>query len=164
ERLRAGPLRAVLGVAFVVVVLVTAGVVRTEMVVRRVADADDALPSRPADALALARQATAAAPDLVPAWWVQVAAAAASNDPAAALEAARKAAGLEGFGQQWMTVAILAAQQGDRATELDAIGRATAGPPGDPIVKLNVIALLAAAGDRAGAEAAASQLLLIQPD
>ena len=71
---------------------------------------------------------------------------------------------LEGFGQEWMTVAILAAQQGDRATELDAIGRATAGPPVDPIVELNAIALLDAAGDQAGAEAAARRLLEVQPD
>jgi hypothetical protein len=134
------------------------------LVTRKVAAADDALPSRPAEALALARQATAAAPDLVPAWWVQAAAAAASGDQAAALDAARKAAEAEGFGQEWMTVAILAAQQGDRATELDAIGRATAGPPVDAIVELNVIALLDAAGDKAGAEAAARRLLAAQAD
>jgi O-antigen ligase len=164
EQFRPGPLRAALGLAFVVVVLVSGGVVHTETVARTVADADDALPSRPADALALARHATASAPDLVPAWWVQAAAAAATNDPAAAMAAARKTAGLEGFGQEWMTVAILASRQGDRATELDAIGRATAGPPVDPIVELNAIALLDAAGDRAGAEAAARRLLEVQPD
>jgi hypothetical protein len=157
-------LRAALGVAFVVVILVSAGVVRTEMVARTVADADAALPSHPVDALRLARQATASAPDLVPAWWVQAAAAAASDDPAAALEAARKVAGMEGFVQEWMTVAILAAQQGDRATALDAIGRAAGGPPVDPIVELNAIALLDAAGDQAGAEAAARRLLEIRPD
>ena len=164
ERPRARPFQAALGVAFIVVILVSAGVVRTEMVARTVADADTALPTRPADALALARKATATAPDYVPAWLVQAAAAAASDDPAAALEAARKAAASEGFGQEWMTVAILAAQQGDRATELDAIGRATAGPPVDPIVELNAISLLDAAGDKAGAEAAARRLLEIQPD
>jgi O-antigen ligase len=164
ERFRSAPLRAALGVAFVVAVLVSVGLVRTENVYRTVADADAALKSRPADALALARRATASAPDLVPAWWVQMAAAAAINEPAAAMEAARKTAGSEGFGQEWMTVAILAAQQGDRATELDAIGRATAGPPVDPIVELNAIALLDAAGDHAGAQAAAGRLLEIQPD
>jgi hypothetical protein len=95
---------------------------------------------------------------------VQAAAAAASDDPAGALDAARTAAGLEGFGQQWMTVALLAARQGDRATELDAIGRALAGPPVDPIVELNAVALLDAAGDPAGAEAAARRLLMKQPD
>jgi hypothetical protein len=63
-----------------------------------------------------------------------------------------------------MTVAILASLQGDRATELDAIARATAGPPVDPIVELNVTALRDAAGDKAGAEDAASRLLEVQPD
>ena len=164
EHFRSGPMRAALGLAFVVAVLISAGVVRTEAVARTVADADGALLSRPAEALALAHRATAAAPDLVPAWWVQTAAAAVSNDPAGAMEAARESAALEGFGQEWMTVAILAAGQGDRATELDAIGRATAGPPVDPIVELNTIDLLDAAGDHAGAEAAARRLLQVQPD
>ena len=164
ERFRPRPLRAALGVAFVVVVLVSAGLVRTETLYRTVEDADAALLSHPADALALARRVTASASDLVPAWWVQTAAAAATNDLDGAIEAARKAAGSERFGQAWMTVAILASLQGDRATELDAIARATAGPPVDPIVELNVSALRDAAGDKAGAEDAASRLLEVQPD
>ena len=88
----------------------------------------------------------------------------AAGDSAAAIAAARKMVELEGFGQQWMSLAILASRMGDRATELDAIAHATAGPPVDPLVELNVIALLDAAGDQAGAEAAARRLLTVQPD
>ena len=88
----------------------------------------------------------------------------AAGDPDAAIAAARKMIELEGFGQQWMSLAILASRQGDRTLELDAIARATGGPPVDPLVELNAMALLDAAGDRPGAEAAARRLLEVQPD
>jgi hypothetical protein len=161
---RARSVRVGVGLAFLVVVIMSGAVVRTEAIARTVTDADAALLTRPADSLRLARQATASAPDLVPAWWVQMAAADATNDPVGAMAAARKIAELEGFGQEWMTVAILASRQGDRTTELGAIRRAMAGPPIDPIVELNAIPLLDAAGDHAGALTAARQLLQVQPD
>ena len=164
ERPRRPYLRAVPGLALLVLVLISGAFFRTEITAGTVARADAALKAAPADALALARVATEAAPDLVPAWWVQMVAADAVGDPKAAIEAARKTIELEGFGQEWMSLAILAARQGDRATELDAIARATAGPPVDPVVELNVVALLDAAGDRAGAAAAARRLLDVQPD
>jgi hypothetical protein len=80
------------------------------------------------------------------------------------MAAARRLIDLEGFGQEWMSLAILAARHGDQATVLDAITRARAGPPVDPVVELNAVALLDAAGDHAGAEAAARRLLEVQPD
>ena len=128
------------------------------------AAADTALPGAPADAFAVATRATGDAPDLVPGWWVRMVAADAAGDPAEAIAAAREVIDREGFGQQWISLAVLAAGQGDRATEQDAIAHATAGPPVDPIVELNVIALRDAAGDTAGAEAAARRLLGVQRD
>jgi O-antigen ligase len=157
-------LRAATGIAFVVVILISGALVQVERTFATIADADAALERAPAEALAIARQATSAAPDIVPGWWVQMAAADAAGDPAAAIAAARKTVELEGFGQQWMSLAILASQQGDRTAELEAIARATAGPPVDPLVELNVMVLLDAAGDRAGAEAAARRLLEVEPD
>lgn len=162
-------LRIIMGIALLVVIVMSGAVLRTEDIRGTVADADAAVraaaPSPGAvDPLSMARRATEAAPDLVPAWWVQMVAADAAGDPEAAIAAARKTVELEGFGQEWMSLAILASRQGDRATELDAITRATAGPPVDPLVELNALALLDAAGDRPGAEAAARRLLGVQPD
>lgn len=161
---RTAYLRAGLGVAFLVFVLISSTVLRTEITAQTVASADAAVPRAPVDALALARVATASAPDLVPAWWVQMVAADAAGDPDTAIAAARRTIDLEGFGQEWISLAILAARRGDQATELDAITHATAGPPVDPLVELNVIALLDGTGDHAGAEAAARRLLSVQPD
>jgi hypothetical protein len=62
-----------------------------------------------------------------------------------------------------MSLAILAARAGDRATELDAIAHATSGPI-DPFVELNAAILLEAAGDFTGAAAATQRLLEAQPD
>ena len=157
-------LRAAAGIGLAMVVLITSAVFRIEGTFATVADADAALPSAPDDALTLARRATDAAPDLVPAWWVQMVAADAAGAPDTAVAAARRTIALEGFGQERISLAILASRQGDTATELDAIARATAGPPVDPLVELNVVMLLDAAGDRAGAEAAARRLLAVQPD
>jgi len=161
---RPAQLRASTGIALLVVVLISGAVIRTEITARTVADADAALASAPADALAIARRATVSAPDLVPGWWVQMVAADRVGDPDAAMAAARKIIDLEGFGQEWMSLAILAARQGDRTAELDAIARATSGRPVDPLVELNVVALLDAAGYRAEAKVAARRLLDAQPD
>ena len=73
-----------------------------------------------------------------------MAAADAAGDPATAIEAARKMTELEGFGQQWISLAILAARQGDRATEDAALTASAANLPIDPMVELNAIALLGA--------------------
>lgn len=157
-------LRAGAGFVAVVALIMTGLIVRQEGTLALVADADAALLSAPADALALARRATDTAPDLVPAWWVQMLAADAAGDSKAAIAATHRVIALEGFGQQWITLAVLASRAGDQPTELDAIARATAGPPIDPLVELNVIALRNDVGDEAGAEVAARRLLDVQPD
>ncbi len=152
-----------LAAAVAVVVLSTVGVLRTEATFIALEEADRSLVASPAVALAIARRATEASPDSAPAWWVQMAAADASGDTAAAIDAARRMIELEGFGQQWMSLAILSARSGDSVTELEAIGHATAGPV-DAFVELNAVILLDAAGDTPGAEASARRLLAIQPD
>jgi O-antigen ligase len=157
-------LRATTGVALLIVILISGAVLRTEVTARTVAEADRVLESDAANALTTARLATDSAPDLVPAWWVQMVAADATGDHDAAIAAARKTTELEGFGQQWMSLAILASRQGDTTTARDAIARATDGPPVDPLVELNAVALLAASGDQAGAKTAATRLLEVQPD
>ena len=112
----------------------------------------------------LAREATSAHPDFVPAWWVEMVAADASGDPVAAIEAAHKIVELEGFGQQWMSLAVLASRSGDHALVGDALARARESPPVDPIVELNAAELLLVAGDETGATDAARRLLAVQPD
>jgi hypothetical protein len=126
--------------------------------------ATDRIPQRsPGDVLATASAATSTAPDMTPAWWLRMVAADLTGDSAGAIAAAREMIRLEGFGQQWMSLAILASRTGDRATELEAIAQATSGVA-DPIVELNAAIRLDAAGDPAGAEAAAARLLQAQPD
>jgi hypothetical protein len=160
---RRGMVYAALSPALAIVVLSTAGLLRTEMTFVALDDADRNLETSPAAALAIARQTTEASPDSVPAWWVQMAAADASGDTASAVSAARRMIELEGFGQQWMSLAILSSRSGDRATELDAISHASQGPV-DPVVELNAVVLLDAIGDARGADAAAIRLLEAQPD
>jgi hypothetical protein len=87
----------------------------------------------------------------------------ASGDTGAAVNAARKSIDLEGFGQEWMSLAILSSRSGDRATELEAITHASSGPV-DPFVELNAAILLGADGDANGAEEAARRLVKVQPD
>ena len=157
-------LRAGLVVAACIAVLVTVATFNTERTVRTVGAAETALARDPAHALELARRATAAAPDMVSAWWIQMVAADAVGDTATAVEAARKVTELEGFGQQWISLAILAGRQGDRTTEDSALAASSGRLPIDPMVELNAIALLAARGETAAAADAARRLLAVQPD
>ncbi|HUT76575.1 MAG TPA: hypothetical protein VM285_02755, partial [Polyangia bacterium] len=158
------PMRAGLAFAFMIVILISGAVIRTETIAGTVAVADAALGSAPAEALVLARLATASAPDLVPAWWVQMAAADAVGDTEAAVEAARTLIKLEGFGQQWMSLAILASRQGDRTAADTAIKTASGRLPIDPLVELNGIAMLDALSDRPVTEEMGYRLLQVQPD
>jgi hypothetical protein len=153
------PLAAALAVA----VASSAFVLRTETTFGALDAADQNLKDSPSQVLATASDATHATPDVTPAWLVQMVAADAIGDLAGAITAARQTIRLEGFGQQWMMLAILASRSDDRATELDAIAHATSGPT-DPFVELNASILLDAAGDPAAAETAARQLLLVEPD
>jgi hypothetical protein len=152
-----------LAAALAVVVASSAFIVRTETTFGALSAADQTLERSPVEALATASNATTTTPDVAPAWWVRMVAADASGDSAAAIAAARKMIELEGFNQQWMSLAILASRSGDRATELDAIAHAASGPS-DPFIALNASILLDAAGDQAGAEAAARRLLEAQPE
>jgi O-antigen ligase len=154
-----GPLLA--GVA--VVVLSSVGALRTEMTFTKLDAADASLTSSPATALAIATEATESSPDSVPAWWVRMAAADATGDIEGAIASARKTIELEGFGQEWMSLAILAARSGDQGTELEAIDAALRGPI-DSVVRLNAAILLADAGDIRGALDASRDLLEMQPD
>ena len=159
DRLVYGPLLA--GVA--VVVLSSVGALRTEMTFTKLDAADANLPGSPATALAIATDATESSPDSVPAWWVRMAAADATGDTDGAIAAARKTIELEGFGQQWMSLAILGARSGDRGGELEAINEAMLGPI-DPVVRLNAAILLSDAGDTQGTLDASLDLLETQPD
>jgi O-antigen ligase len=149
--------------ALAVFVLSTVLVLRTEGTFAALDEADRNLESSPAAGLATARRATETSPDSVPAWWVQMVAADASGDTGAAVNAARKTIDLEGFGQEWMSLAIMSSRLGDRATELEAITHASSGPV-DPFVELNAAILLGADGDANGAEVAARRLVEVQPD
>ncbi len=149
--------------ALAVVVASSAFVIRTETTMGALSAADRVLESSPGDVLATAAEATRTAADLAPGWWLQMVAADATGDSAGAIAAVRELIQLEGFGQEWISLAILASRANDRVAELEAIARATSGPS-DPFVELNAAILLDAAGDPAGAEAAAARLLRAQPD
>jgi len=157
-------LRIGLGTALLVVVLMSIPVIRTEGSIATIAAADGSSAGDPAATLTALRRVTDADRDLVPAWWAEMIAADAAGDVSGAIAAARQTTDLEGFGQEWLALATLTSRAGDQTTAREALTRATSGEAVDPLVQLNAAILLAAAGDRVGAEAAARRLLHAQPD
>jgi hypothetical protein len=134
---------------------------RTEQTFASLDAADKALPTEPQTAMTLAEEATKRSPDSAPAWWVRLAAADASGDPAGAGDAAQRLVDLEGFGQQWMNLAILSSRAG--APDPAALAAAIRGPS-DPIVELNAAALFFGAGDAEAGDAAVLRLFQVQAD
>ena len=70
----------------------------------------------------------------------------ATGDHDQAIAAATRMVQLEGFGEQWLSLAVLRSRAGDTAGARDAIQRATAHPPIDPTVELNALMSSRAAG------------------
>jgi O-antigen ligase len=147
-----------------VAIVSTALTARSELVHAAVAGADDEIATAPAIALATARDATAQASDFVPGWWVRMLADDRTGDTADAIESARRLTTLEGFGQEWLALAILAGRTGDTQLANDSLARARAHLPVDPVVELNAAIIDLAAGQPDQAKEPAAQLLLVQPD
>lgn len=148
----------------VVIVISSTFVVRNERTLDAIARADEALASGPGTALVAARLATESSPEIVPAWWVRMLAADASGDSAEAIAAAQRTVALEGFGQEWLSLAVVEARSGDLSAARVASDHATAHPPIDPIVELNLAILRDADGALLKASDAARGLLLVEPD
>lgn len=161
---RSRRLDAVLVTGLAVVVASSAITIRNEGALEAVAESDRSLPASPSIALGAARRATDASPDSASAWWVRMVAADLAGDAADALASARRTVDLEGFGQEWLALAILEARSGDRTAARLAIDRATAHPPLDPVVELNASIIYDETGAPDPAHAAARRLLSVQPD
>ena len=161
---RSRPLDVALGIAIVVIVIGTAFVVRNERVLNSVRSADSSLTSSLGEAIVSALAATEISPETVPAWWARMLAQARSGDLTDATADARQTIGLEGFGQEWLMLALLDTRIGDRAGARDALDHATAHPPFDPVVELNAAMLYMADHDSAKASGAIRRLLVAQPD
>jgi Flp pilus assembly protein TadD len=160
---RRGGLDLALVTGLTVLVVATVGVVQRETVLDDVAAADERTMVSPQVALALAQRATEADPRSVPAWWVRMVAEDAAGDGRGAIDAAQKITDLEGFGQEWMSLAVLMHRDGDVVGALDALGRARDHPPADPTVELNA-AMLVLASSKAQLSDVAGRLLAVQPD
>ena len=102
--------------------------------------------------------------DVSPAWWVRMVAADALEDHREAIESARRLVAIEGFGQEWLSLAILLERDGDAAGAGDALRNATLHAPVDPVVELNAAVLYQAIGDTNSADEAVLRLLAAQPD
>ncbi|MEO8437876.1 MAG: O-antigen ligase family protein, partial [Chloroflexota bacterium] len=126
-----------LATGIVVIVVASAFVVRNEWTLDAVSRADGVLDSSASVALAEARRATDGSPETVPAWWVRMLAADATGDSADAAFAAERTVELEGFGQEWLSLAMLKAAAGDTTAALDALDDARLHGPIDPLVELN---------------------------
>ena len=160
---RSRPMWAALGAGALVFVFSLGSVIRTDGGLESMAIAE-AGPATADVALLAARDATSASPDSVPAWWVRMVAADRAGDMADALAAAHEIVALEGFGQEWLSLATLLARSGDAAAAQVAMDRAVALVPADPVVELNAAIFYDASGATAAAEAAARQLLVARSD
>ncbi len=103
-------------------------------------------------------------PDSAPAWWVRAVAADSARDEGDALSSARRAVDLEGFGQEWLTLAVLEERSGDIPAARVALDRARAHQPVDPVVELNAALIYGRIGSQGAADDAARRLLFVQPD
>jgi O-antigen ligase len=157
-------LTAVLVAGLIVIAIASIGLWRSELTLGDVVEADAALPESPQAALAAARAATQRSPESAPGWWIRMVAADATGDAVDAIASARRIADLEGFGQEWISIATLLGRSGDAVGAREAFGRATAHPPLDPIVQLNAAIGYHAAGDTADAEMAVRGLFAVRPD
>ncbi len=144
-------------------VIGSAGVVRSEVALASLGTAEAATTTADG-ALLAARAATSASPDSVPAWWVRMVAADRVGDMTDALAAAHRIVALEGFGQEWLSLATLLERSGDLAAARGAMDRAVAKVPADPVVELNAAIFYDASGATAAAEEAARQLLAARSD
>ena len=136
-------------------------VIRGEVTTDLLAHAADS--TNPAS-VAAATEATNTSPDRAPAWWTRMVTADASGDSTGAIASARRLLQLEGFGQQWLELAILADRSGDRQLAADAVEKATSQTPIDPVVELNAIILESSLGETSAVDRAAQGLLAAQPD
>lgn len=157
-------LDSALAAGLVVIVVSSIVIGRTEMTLDAVAEAEASLPTSPGAAHAAARRATERSPDSVPGWWVRMVAADAVGDATDAVASARRVVDLEGFSQEWITLATLLRRAGDAAGARDATDRATAHPPVDPFVQLNAAIQYEATGATERAEEAVRLLYAVQPD
>jgi O-antigen ligase len=149
---------------FVIILVSSTFLLRSEATLDAVARADLDIANSPQAAQDAARLATQVSPETVPAWWVRMRAADTNGDNLDSLVAAKRIVALEGFGQEWLSLAVIEARTGDLPAAADALGHATAHPPIDPLVELNAAILFSGANNAAKAIEAAERLLGVQPD
>jgi O-antigen ligase len=156
--------RAGLALGVACIILSSLFVIRNEMTLTDIADVDISMMGSPGVALEAARRATERSPDNAPAWWARMVAADAVADRADAVDSARKTVELEGFGQEWLSLALLMDRNGDNAGAQHALKNATSGPPLDPVVELNAAIAHLSAGALDDAQDSTRRLLTLQPD
>jgi hypothetical protein len=161
---RARPLGAILLVGVICILVSATVVIRNEITLDALAEADRSMADSPAEALAAAQRATNSSPDSVPAWWSRMVAADAAGDGADAVRSAQRTVDLEGFGQEFLSLAVLKGHNGDAVDARDAIAQATDRMPLDPLVELNAAILHASTGAEGGAVDDMKRLLALQPD
>ncbi len=157
-------LSAGLVAGILVIVISSVVLLKNEMTRSDLATAEGLIESSPNAALAASWEATDKSPDSVPAWWVRMVAADAAGETEDSIAAARRTVELEGFGQEWLSLAILLDRAGDAVGARDAVDHAVASTVVDPLVELNAAIFYDKIGADTEAKVALSRLLQARAD